>query len=133
MESESVRERERERGGMCRYLSVSMCALKRGKERMCTLTPTAAFQQLILLHIPSRGNSKQMAQGSSEVCFIPFSAVSDVLKVSGWAASRDRGQMQGQRGEDYSRYTSDKSVSLIIDSDPSCGRPCFQAGVSIRG
>lgn len=27
----------------------------------------------------------------------------------------------GQRGEDYSRYTPDKSVSSIICCDPSCG------------
>lgn len=54
MESDSVKERES-------VLVFCMCAFKRGRERMCALTTTAAFQQLILLHIPSRGNSKQMA------------------------------------------------------------------------
>lgn len=34
--------------------------------------------------------------------------------------------MQGQTGEDYSRYTSDKSVSPIISSDPSRRGPGFQ-------
>lgn len=33
--------------------------------------------------------------------------------------------MQGQRGEDYRRYTSDKSVSPVIGSDPSSGRPGY--------
>ena len=41
--------------------------------------------------------------------------------------------MQGQRGEDYSRYTSDKSVSPVISSDPSCGRSRWQAGVAVGG
>lgn len=36
-------------------------------------------------------------------------------------------------GEDYSRYTSDKSVSLIIVSDPSCGRLRVWSGVVIGG
>lgn len=33
--------------------------------------------------------------------------------------------MRGQRGEDYRRYTSDKSVSPVIGSDSSSGRPGY--------
>lgn len=61
--------------------------------------------------------------------FIPCSTVSARLKAPGCAASRDRGYKQGQRGVDYSRCTSDKTVCPIISSDPSCDKPCFWVGV----
>lgn len=50
--------------------------LEREAERTCALlaNPATAFQRLILSHIPGEGNSKQMASGSSEVCFIAVAA-----------------------------------------------------------
>lgn len=71
-----------------------------------------------------------MSRGSSEVCFVPFSGC---LKASGGPASTDRGQTQGQRGADYSRFTSDKRVGSVICGDPSCGRLQFLASVVDRG
>lgn len=100
--------------------------LEREAEHACALlaNPATAFQRLILSHIPGGGNSKQMAYGSSKVCFIAAAAVRAALRAHRQPFEWERCRVvshRGQRGEDYSRYTPDKSVSSIIRGDPSCG------------
>lgn len=71
----------------------------------------------VCTHTPSNGSSsctfraegKQTSGGSTEARFASLSAASRPPVVP---PAQTGGQSQGQRGEDYSRYTSDKRVGV---------------------
>lgn len=64
-----------------------------------------AFQRLILSHIPGGGNSKQMALGSSEACFIAVARAA-LRAPPASAASGDKAELLAA-GVKEERITAD--------------------------